>query len=289
MYRQLVLTAVCIAPLLGQVRLTAEQADQLAIEKPAARYPRDAESARVQGPVIVEIEVSEEGSVLSANLVYGHPLLADAMKAAAAKRKYRPYVVDGQPAPFVTTVGAMFGLERPAERERELAAQYQAIDTECQTKTGAREWRAAETACSGALWMADQIPGRQGIERVRANDNLGVLYIEQRRFGDALEYFTKSMALLKERPGTSQAGFGYAYRNLGFAEHGLGHLDRAREDYAAAEKALERAKSETTDASARTRYAATLTSAMEYHLKAAQQAGATEEAAQVQKRLGALP
>jgi TonB family protein len=68
-----------------------------AVSKPAPEYPAEAKAAGAQGVVTVQILVDEEGNVVSANAVAGHPLLQDAAVRAARAAKFSPTRLSGQP------------------------------------------------------------------------------------------------------------------------------------------------------------------------------------------------
>jgi TonB family protein len=68
-----------------------------AVSKPAPEYPEIARAARAQGVVTVQIIVDEEGNVVSARAVSGHPLLQQAAVAAARQAKFSPTRLSGQP------------------------------------------------------------------------------------------------------------------------------------------------------------------------------------------------
>jgi TonB family protein len=68
-----------------------------AISKPAPEYPAIAKAARAQGTVVVQIVVDEEGKVISASAVSGHPLLQPAAVAAARQARFSPTRLEGQP------------------------------------------------------------------------------------------------------------------------------------------------------------------------------------------------
>jgi TonB family protein len=68
-----------------------------AVSKPAPVYPPIAKAARAQGAVTVQIIVDEEGYVISANAVSGHPLLQQAAVFAARQARFSPTFIDGQP------------------------------------------------------------------------------------------------------------------------------------------------------------------------------------------------
>jgi TonB family protein len=68
-----------------------------AVSLPIPPYPSIARAAHASGSVKVQITVDEEGSVISAQAVSGHPLLQAAAVAAARNAKFSPTKVSGQP------------------------------------------------------------------------------------------------------------------------------------------------------------------------------------------------
>lgn len=68
-----------------------------AIAKPQPVYPPIAKAARAQGVVTVQIVVDEEGYVISASAVSGHPLLQQAAVFAARQARFSPTLLEGQP------------------------------------------------------------------------------------------------------------------------------------------------------------------------------------------------
>jgi protein TonB len=68
-----------------------------AIRRAQPTYPQIARTARVAGPVEVEVVIDESGHVISANIVEGHPLLRQAALEAAAQWKFRPTLLSGVP------------------------------------------------------------------------------------------------------------------------------------------------------------------------------------------------
>jgi protein TonB len=60
-------------------------------------YPAIAQSAKVTGRVDVQITIDEEGNVISAAAVSGHPLLRAAAVNAAKEAKFSPTRLSGQP------------------------------------------------------------------------------------------------------------------------------------------------------------------------------------------------
>jgi len=68
-----------------------------AVNLPAPEYPAIARSARASGSVTVAITVDEEGNVVAAKAVSGHPLLQAAAVSAAREAKFTPTRLEGEP------------------------------------------------------------------------------------------------------------------------------------------------------------------------------------------------
>ncbi|MFN7948585.1 MAG: energy transducer TonB [Blastocatellia bacterium] len=68
-----------------------------AIRKVQPAYPLMAKTARVQGPVQVQVEINEEGLVTSAVVLSGHPLLREASVQAARQWVWNPTLLGGIP------------------------------------------------------------------------------------------------------------------------------------------------------------------------------------------------
>jgi periplasmic protein TonB len=65
------------------------------LPKPA--YPPAARAVRASGAVSVQVLISENGSVISASAVSGHPLLRAAAEGAARGARFSPTLLSGQP------------------------------------------------------------------------------------------------------------------------------------------------------------------------------------------------
>jgi protein TonB len=66
-----------------------------AISLPQPQYPPLAKQIRIQGPVTVQILVDEEGRVVTAQPVSGHPTLLAAAKEAALRARFTPTKLSG--------------------------------------------------------------------------------------------------------------------------------------------------------------------------------------------------
>jgi protein TonB len=67
----------------------------LSLPKPA--YPAIARAARASGTVVVQVTIDENGNVISARAVSGHPLLQAVAVASARQARFSPTKLSGQP------------------------------------------------------------------------------------------------------------------------------------------------------------------------------------------------
>ena len=75
-------------------------------------YPAIAQSARVQGWVILEAVIDERGHVSRTRVMKHVPLLDDAAESAVKQWVFTPTMLNGQAIPVVMTVTVQFRLER---------------------------------------------------------------------------------------------------------------------------------------------------------------------------------
>lgn len=68
-----------------------------ALELPKPAYPLVARAAHAEGTVVVQVLIDEEGNVIAARAVSGHPLLQAASVAAAREAKFAPTRLAGAP------------------------------------------------------------------------------------------------------------------------------------------------------------------------------------------------
>jgi len=60
------------------------------VANPNPEYPEIARRMNISGTVKVELVIAADGTILSAKVLGGHPLLADAVQKALRKWKYAP-------------------------------------------------------------------------------------------------------------------------------------------------------------------------------------------------------
>jgi periplasmic protein TonB len=75
-------------------------------------YPRFALQGGVQGTVILQAVIDEQGSVREVKVLRSIPLLDDAAVQAVAQWKFTPTLLNGTPVPVVMTVTVGFALQK---------------------------------------------------------------------------------------------------------------------------------------------------------------------------------
>ena len=92
------------------VALSPAAAESSLIHRVEPEYPEEARNRQVQGPVVLDIHIGQDGTVQDAKLVSGEPLLVDAAMAAVKQWRFQPRLVDGTPAEMQTRITLNFRL-----------------------------------------------------------------------------------------------------------------------------------------------------------------------------------
>jgi protein TonB len=71
-------------------------------------YPQIARAAHVEGTVIIDAIISRSGSIESARILSGPPMLQRAALDAVRQARYRPFLLNGQPTEVQTTITINF-------------------------------------------------------------------------------------------------------------------------------------------------------------------------------------
>lgn len=83
-----------------------------AINKALPQYPALAKTAEVEGDVIVEVTIDEEGKVAVARVVSGHPLLQSSAIVAAKQWEFNPTLLNDQPIKVSGVLTFRFALDK---------------------------------------------------------------------------------------------------------------------------------------------------------------------------------
>jgi periplasmic protein TonB len=93
-----------------RVRVSSGVSSGLLIRRVNPTYPPLARQARIQGTVILQAQISKDGSIENLQLISGHPMLAPAAIEAVKQWKYKPYLLNGEPVEVDTQVQVNFTL-----------------------------------------------------------------------------------------------------------------------------------------------------------------------------------
>jgi periplasmic protein TonB len=93
-----------------RVRVSLGVSQGLLIKKVQPNYPPLARQARIQGTVLLQAEISKDGTIENLRLINGHPMLAPAATEAVKQWRYKPYMLNGEPVAVETQVQVNFTL-----------------------------------------------------------------------------------------------------------------------------------------------------------------------------------
>jgi protein TonB len=93
-----------------RVRVSQGVTQGLLIRKVQPIYPPLARQARIQGTVLLQAEISKDGTIENLHLISGHPMLAPAAIEAVKQWRYKPYILNGEPVEVETQITVNFTL-----------------------------------------------------------------------------------------------------------------------------------------------------------------------------------
>jgi protein TonB len=108
-------TAVGVAPAAptakaGTLRVSSGVSTGLLLAPIQPVYPAIARAARQGGTVIVLATIDKQGRIVNARALSGPIMLQSAAVEAVARARYKPYLLNGQPADVETTVSITFNI-----------------------------------------------------------------------------------------------------------------------------------------------------------------------------------
>ena len=96
----------------GPVRVGGQVKAPSLVHRVNPQYPAVAQTAQVEGTVVLEATVNKAGRVESVRVVNGNPLLDPAAIEAVKQWRYEPLTLNGEPVPFILTVTVSFRVPR---------------------------------------------------------------------------------------------------------------------------------------------------------------------------------
>ncbi|MBA3247134.1 MAG: tetratricopeptide repeat protein, partial [Pyrinomonadaceae bacterium] len=183
---------------------------------------------------------------------------------------------------LLCSAGAAYPQHQAPEDQIKLGQKFFEAEEKCRGLLRNKQWKEAEVTCKAAVQLADRFADYRELEKMGAYENVGNSLAGQRRYEEAINYFSRAIEVGKPRVDDTNAEVGCLYGSIAIAYHALRNLDKAREFYRKAVKTYQAAYS-IIDPEAehgvemRQGYLKMLKSILEYHLLAAEQAGALAE------------
>jgi protein TonB len=104
------LPALDARPAPVRIRQGGDLREPVKVRHVAPEYPALAVAARVEGRVLLDCVIDEDGRVSSLTVLKSHPLLEAAALAAVQQWRYRPTLLNGTPVSVLLTVTVEFHL-----------------------------------------------------------------------------------------------------------------------------------------------------------------------------------
>jgi TonB family protein len=98
--------------LAGAIRVAPAVMDAHLIASRVPVYPETAKIDGIEGSVVMQAIISTDGTVKHVHVIEGDSHLRSAAVEAAYKRRYRPYLLNGQPVDVATTITVDFDLDQ---------------------------------------------------------------------------------------------------------------------------------------------------------------------------------
>ncbi len=93
-----------------RVRVSQGVTQGLLVRRINPLYPPLARTARIQGTVRLQAQISKSGEIQNLQVLSGHPMLIQSALDAVRQWKYRPYYLNGEPVEVDTTIEVNFTL-----------------------------------------------------------------------------------------------------------------------------------------------------------------------------------
>lgn len=104
------------------IHVSTDYLESAPLERVPPQYPAVARAARLQGTVVLDIQVNTRGEVSDVRPVSGHPLLQAAAADAVRKWRYKPMILNGRPVPVRGTVTVHFRLAAEEEPQGQVVS-----------------------------------------------------------------------------------------------------------------------------------------------------------------------
>lgn len=153
--------------------------------------PPAADMARIQGNVILVVTIDERGKPSEVQLLRGHPMLVDAAVDAVKQWQYRPFEVNGSPAPVIANVMVTFGRPADDRHDRELMQleDYLGFAREAAAKS---DYALADTEFTLAKQLVASVGGDSDFFHWKINMAIADVRVEQKKYEEAEQNYKEA-------------------------------------------------------------------------------------------------
>jgi protein TonB len=96
----------------GPIRVGGDVAQSNIVYKVNPQYPAEARQARIEGVVILNVQIAKDGTVSDVKIISAsNPLLLPGVVDAVRQWVYKPTMLNGEPVEVITTVTINFSLQ----------------------------------------------------------------------------------------------------------------------------------------------------------------------------------
>jgi TonB family protein len=99
-----------VAPAIKKIAVSAGVIAGNKLGGTTPQYPPIAKAARIQGTVVLKVEISTTGIVQELNVISGPPELQQSALEAVKTYRYKPYLLDSEPVIVETQVDVVYKL-----------------------------------------------------------------------------------------------------------------------------------------------------------------------------------
>lgn len=178
------------------IRVSSEEAGRHLTNKVDAPYPSMARMARIQGEVILDLSISETGSISKVRAISGHPILIQSAMVTVRQWRYEPFIRDGKAVPVKTSVLVRFSMD-DAQQSPALA-QYYEQEGLCRLDMLPEKVPEAASACIKAAELAEALPPDRLTERLNMNAYAGDALSAAGKFKEASQHYQKAIEANEE-------------------------------------------------------------------------------------------
>ena len=256
-------------------------------------YPPIAAAARIEGDVVISVQIATNGSVASEHAVSGPAMLQQAALDAVKKWRFAPFTANGAAMPVTTVLTVPFRLEHhgpqpTAEQEKAAQACFPLSD-KCRSSLKAQNSQDALDYCKQAVDMclkAGDLTSSDQLGAMLSYQYYGHALLSAGRPQEALEQENLAIAESTKCLTDKDEEYAIPFFWRAFIETQLGRNDAALADFATAEASEQKAILNLPDM--KTRYGQELASILKQHAALLDSMGKTAEAEKLRAEAAAL-